>query len=302
MEELLSKKEYYSLKIEPTNDEYDDSDLFDDSLLLQSYQVFGKNFINPNTKNERLLAKWQTGSGKSLFALSVANEFIKYFKTFPVKDSPSIFIIGFSNALPRELLKFPELGIITHDEHIELMRLRRIALSGLPNDVRALKDFKNRIKHRIRNKEAGGYFVEYGYQQFVYRLFEFIDDVDIFRTQSKTINEADIDDLIKAGKLRINTTLLESMKNSLIICDEIHNTYNTEKKNNWGVALQYALDYHKNKGNRIFAIFMTATPINNSPSEIIDMLNLLLSPGKKLQKNQKLHKYAKIMACKIAEI
>lgn len=313
IDQLLNKKEYYSLKL-PASDVEDmrhsaDEHLFKGSMQLQSYQIFGKNFINPNTKNKRLLAKWQTGVGKSLFALAVANEFIKYYKlgdavtsSTSQHHSPSIFIIGFSRALPRELLKFPEFGIISEEELVEMERLRRLAVAGTPADIKNAKDFRNRIKKRIHIKEQGGYYKEYGYQQFVYRLFNITDDVDIFKNKASTIDEKSLDDLIASGKIQVNMELLESMKGSLIICDEIHNVYNTEKKNNWGIAIQYVLDYHEKAGNAIYAVFMSATPINNSPSEIIDMLNLLLPPQKKLRKTDFFKEGRQLIPGKLEEL
>ena len=81
----------------------------------------------------------------------------------------------------------------------------------------------------------------------------------------------EISSMIIDGKIVLNVQLLERFKNSLIICDEIHNTYNSLEKNNWGIAIQHILNYHQS----IRAVFLSATIINNYPSEIIDLLNLL---------------------------
>jgi hypothetical protein len=55
-----------------------------------------------------------------------------------------------------------------------------------------------------------------------------------------------LDDLIKEAIARdeiiINTQFLASLENSLIIGDEIHNTYNMVSKNNRGVAIQFVLE------------------------------------------------------------
>jgi hypothetical protein len=68
----------------------------------------------------------------------------------------------------------------------------------------------------------------------------------------------------------------------LLICDEIHYVYNTKEKNNWGVALQAILDHEPS----LRALFMTATPINNSASEVVDIANLLLPPKERLTKKE----------------
>ena len=85
-----------------------------------------------------------------------------------------------------------------------------------------------------------------------------------------------------SSDLQINKELLSKFRNSLIICDEIHNVYNSLDKNNWGVAIQYILD----NSPTTRAIFMSATPLNNSPTEIIDLLNLLLPKDNKLVKEE----------------
>jgi hypothetical protein len=81
---------------------------------------------------------------------------------------------------------------------------------------------------------------------------------------------------IKAGNIRINQTLLESMRDSLVIADEIHNLYNMQTENNYGIALQYILD---SLGTHApYTVLMSATPMTGSASEIVDLLNLLIEP------------------------
>ena len=97
----------------------------------------------------------------------------------------------------------------------------------------------------------------------------------IFEITDPNINISNLDEdgitkAIDNKKIILNIELLNEFKNSLIICDEIHNVYNSIDKNNWGVALQYILNYHPS----IRAVFMSATPINNNPSEVIELLNL----------------------------
>ncbi|NDH07502.1 hypothetical protein EBX93_16550, partial [bacterium] len=57
--------------------------------------------------------------------------------------------------------------------------------------------------------------------------------------------------------------------------------YNSIEKNNWGIAIQAVLD----KEPTCRAVFASATPINNSPTEIIDLLNLLLPAEQRVNKD-----------------
>ena len=86
------------------------------------------------------------------------------------------------------------------------------------------------------------------------------------------MRESDILKALNEKKIKFNIELLESFKNSLLICDEIHNVYNSLYKNNWGIAIQSVLDYTPS----LRAIFLSATPLNNNPTEIIDLMNLLV--------------------------
>ena len=59
-----------------------------------------------------------------------------------------------------------------------------------------------------------------------------------------------------------------------MICDEIHHAYNSIEKNNYGMAIRTVFNAVKT----VKAIFMSATPLNNSPTEYVDLQNFLLEP------------------------
>ena len=99
------------------------------------------------------------------------------------------------------------------------------------------------------------------------------------------LSEREIYSSLDNGDININQMILSQFKNSLIICDEIHNVYNSIQKNNWGVAIQVVLDYFSNK-HLLRVLFLSATPMTHSPSEITDLLNLLLPKNEKVTKKQ----------------
>lgn len=279
LNDVFRRKEYYQHKLTgyKTNDIVPrfmlDKMIRDENYLqFHSYQLFVSNYMNPNTPNSRLLMKWQTGSGKSIGALSIAMNFIKYYQMEELNGSEqigSVFIVGFtSHVFKKELLRFPEFGIITKEELAKLNKLKKIAYSGSKFDVENLRDFSAKIRKKFNNREGNGFFRFIGYKELVNKIFI----VDSNTTDLKSLDEDGIRKAIDDGRIKLNKALLEEFKNSLVICDEIHNVYNSADKNNWGIALQYVLDSHPS----IRAVFMSATPINNVPSEIIDLLNLLL--------------------------
>ena len=289
IEDIIRRKEFYQYELPqvPENDDiipkfYIDQMLNDNNYLqFHSYQLFVSNYINPNTPYSRLLMKWQTGTGKSIGALSIALNFIKYFQMETLQGSAnigSVFIMGFtSHVFRNELLRYPEFGIVTREDIIKMNNLKKLAYSGNRFDIERLQDFLMRIKKRFNSRENNGFFQFIGYKKLVNMIF-IINDPKINITN---LDEAEIAAAIDSGGIALNKKLMEEFKNSLIICDEIHNVYNSLDKNNWGVALQYILNFHPS----IRAVFMSATPINNSPTEIIDLLNLLLPVGhSKLEK------------------
>ena len=253
-------------------------------LQFHSYQLFVSNYINPNTPYSRLLMKWQTGTGKSIGALSIALNFINYFRmeaSQGIENIGSVFILGFTSHIFRnELLRFPEFGIVSREDIEKIALLKKLAYGGNKIDMEKLQEFLMKIKKKFNNRENNGFFQFIGYKKLVNLIFIINDS----KTNITNLDEEGINDAIKSGKISINKPLLEEFKNSLLICDEIHNVYNSLEKNNWGVALQYILNYHPS----IRAVFMSATPLNNNPTEVIDLLNLLLPKShypEKLNKN-----------------
>lgn len=245
-----------------------------DSLEFQSYQLFVKNYLNPNTEYSRLLIKWSTGLGKSVGALSIALNFIKYYQkqeeylTGDVSIG-SVFIIGFTQQIFRdELFKYPEFGFISREELSKLNNLKKQAYVGNIDSIEYLKKFLIMLKKRLHNRKGNGFFKFIGYKELTNHLF-ISKDKDI---NLHSLSDIEILEMIKANKIIINKDLLDGFANSLLICDEIHNVYNSNEKNNWGAALQTILNHHKS----CRAIFLSATPLNNSPTEVIDLLNLLL--------------------------
>lgn len=240
-------------------------------LELYSYQLFVKNFVSPNTSYSRLLLKWSTGLGKTSGALSVALNFIRFYqKDYELSEKiGSVYIIGFTqNIFKDELLKYPEFGFISRSELEKLNKLKKQSYIGNPVDIEKLKKFNIYLKKRLYNRKGNGFFKFIGYRELSNHLFIKKNENIIL----PSLSEEELKEHIKSGDIVLNEKLISEFNNSLIICDEIHNVYNTLEKNDWGVALQTILNYH----DSCRALFLSATPLNNSPTEIIDLLNLLL--------------------------
>lgn len=227
-----------------------------------------------NKKVFRILLKLGTGLGKTLVSLLVSKYYSSWYKVYyqEYKKEYKCFIIGFSKAVfKRELTKFPELGVITYQEQ-ELLKKLTVSIKNAREELKESlinkkKQIMIKIRKRITDSNSGGFYEFYGYKELANNLFidKIPDDIDSSEVYEK----------YKKGEIRVDEILLEKFRHSFIICDEIHMTYNSSESNNYGIALQFIIDYY---GKDISAIFLSATIINNNKRELIDNVNLIKDP------------------------
>lgn len=247
-----------------------------DKLTLSALQIFGPRYINPNNREvSRLLLKVGTGIGKTLTSLIIAKPFIQIFHNIFMKthESSYISIIGFAkHVFIRELRKYPELGIITYDELYKTKQYEQKILNstGLNQErfKAELSAFKTRINKRITSEVLGGMYKFYGYKQLFNELFD--------EELPKETTQDNIYELYQAGRIKVNDILLSKFKNGLLICDEIHVSYNSKEANNYGLALQLILDYYK---DNVTLISLSATILSNKAREFINVVNYHRNPN-----------------------
>ena len=240
-------------------------------LLLLNTQKFVSNFLNPNTPYKRLLLKWDVGLGKTLASIIIALNFIKKYKYFTNKENEigNVYVIGYSElTFKKELKKYPEFGFITKREKRLLEKYSKI-YNKTKKIYDEIKKINLKFKNRLESRENNGYFKFIGYMKLFNMLF--INKKKTNDLTKLTINE--IIEKINKNEIIINEEFLSKFKNSLLICDEIHNVYNQENINNWGITLNIILK----KMPSLRCIFLSATPLNHSPTEIIDLIKLLSS-------------------------
>lgn len=254
------------------------NDLQMPGLKLNGVQQFLRNFFNPNTPYTRILANWQTGIGKSIGAIASSLEFGKYIKQKSMieKKAKYVFVLSFvsTQTFQEDLITHHEFGFATESDVSQLHELRQSH-----NNSKNLVNLLATLRRRTSDKNRGGYFKFYGYGEFANKLFKLTkkgkdDNIEISAICVKGNTEDIIDGAIKKGQIELNMDLLEDLKESLMICDEIHNTYNMSQANDYGIAIQYVLDYLKDKAPRV--LLMTATPLTGSATEIVDLLNILV--------------------------
>lgn len=241
-------------------------------LRFKSYQLFTSNFMNPDTPYTRLVINHEMGAGKTASAIGIAMRFIEVYRILTAADTIQsekrcVYIIGFTRLqFERDLFRFTEFGFITRTEQEYLAKLKKYAQLGAENDVKAYKEFYIKLRRRLGNFKGNGYFKFIGYRELSNRVF-------MSNTETTHMSETELRAAIASGKIAIDMNYIAQFKDNLIICDEIHNVYNSLAKNNWGIAIQIILNEF---GPRIRALFLSGTMIKNSQTESIDIMNLAI--------------------------
>lgn len=219
-------------------------------LILRPYQVFVERFMNPNTPFDCIYLKWQTGVGKTATAINLALNFAGIFRQMEDlgQKAGTIYVLGFTSGLfKKELFKFPEFGFVSASEKEELKKLYDLAESGSEEGKFRYINLRREITKRFGNRKGLGFFDFYGYKTLASLVFPQLPN-----------QTPDVE-------------FLKKFENSVIICDEIHQVYNTEEINVWGKAILALIQKVQIKK----VVLLSATPMNNSPTEIVDLLNFL---------------------------
>lgn len=273
-DEYLSEKHFREIR---DNSYRDDTKWIPmDRLTLSSIQIFSGRFTDPRNlrRPSRFLIKVGTGIGKTVTSLYAALPYIRMFHSLYLKSRERryVFIIGFSKSVfIREFLKFPEFNIISYEElfQIQLFDHKIRNSSGFPRIRFEMerRAFITKIKRRISDEKSGGMIKFMGYKELANKLF--ISEIP------PEANQTNILQLYLDKKVKVNKLLLNQFTGSMIIGDEIHQIYNSSELNNYGLAIQLILDIQK---HNIFALWLSATIINNNRREIIDNANIIRDP------------------------
>ena len=297
VEDTLSRKEFRQFYNTQSEENYAINDSFIDEMLrkkghifLQSHQLFTRNYINPNTPYTRLLIKDVPGTGKTIGSLAIARTFINmYNKIYQsigfYKQTPYVYILGFSKRVfQNELISHPEFGLVSREE-IEVMKRHEINYATSTEAEKKQYDlYKNKIKRRLGKKSSGGYYKFIGYREFFNLVFR--------GNTANLTTEEEIIAAIREKKITVNFEIIKSFANCCLICDEIHNLYNSIRLNSYGIAIKLLLDMYDNtskwadiipdyeklreftKDKELRAILLSATVATNKVAENIDILNL----------------------------
>lgn len=274
MDDYLSEKQFREIQDKGNDDPKKLIPI--DKLTLSALQIFSGRYTDPGQRKiSRLMVKVGTGIGKSALSLHVAMPYIRMFHSFYAKagEKRHVFIIGFSRSVfIRELLKFPEFGIISYEElyHLKSYDHKIASSSGVNRDRfrQEKKSLVSKIKRRITTESLGGMFKFYGHKECANNLF--VSDIP------PEVNQSNLMEYYRDKKIKINEIFRDQFRGGLIIYDEAHQMYNSAEFNHYGLSAQFLNDYY---GNDVFSMYLSATMLNNKSREIIDNANLMRDPG-----------------------
>ncbi len=263
---IYEKREFYYNRI-PENrkmNNYEDikryrDDVCGGKLSLYRHQSLLSNFINPNTPYKGLLIFHGVGTGKTGTAISIAENFKDIVKKYNTK----IYIL-----VPGPLLKEN-----WKDEIIKFTGSNYI--NDLMNQLGYIDEIEESKAKRNALKDALQYYKIMTHRGFYKKVLgEKVKDIretDDKKNKYRITDDGDIERDISIDKI-------ENLDNSILIVDEVHNFTGNEH----GEALKKIIK--KSKNCRL--LLLSATPMKNLASDIIELINYLRPENDQLKKDK----------------
>jgi superfamily II DNA or RNA helicase len=264
---IFKKREFYYHKIEQRNKlesyeeikNYRDKNCTIDQIPKQQ-QIILPTFINPNTPYTGIIVMHGVGTGKTMAAIQIAEQFKEQVKKYNTKiyvlvpgpNTRENFRKELISSTGNTYLKTPEILEQMSKEDAE--HERRIAINHAMNYYKIMshKTFHKRVlgEKIVEKKVVGNKKIKVTYK----------------RKESGEYEREQVIDRIT------------NMNNSILIIDEAHNITGNE----YGEALNIII---KNSEN-LRIILLTATPMINHADEIIDLLNFIRPENDKIQRDK----------------
>ena len=278
---IAEKKEFHETQYDGTIDEDTDIETQADRLSkremeLSPHQTFVRNFLSFQTPYNSLLLYHGLGSGKTLTSIGVCEEMRKYMQQTGMKKR--ILIVASPNVQENfrtQLFDERKLvlvdGVWTYQGPIggrflretNPTQLRGLSREKVVSQVKALvnrayqfmgyESFANDIKH----KETGAREVAVAEEM---------------PTTTKKNKQRFTEGLVPLTD-RIRRHLDREYNGRLVVIDEIHNIRITDDNDNKKVAVYLMRLVESAKNMRL--LLLSATPLYNSPKEIVYLLNLM---------------------------
>ena len=264
---IFKKREFHYHKVfkRPILKTYDEINKYrndyckTDTKAPTEQQLIVPNFISPNTLYKGILLMHGVGTGKTMAAINIAEQFKEQLKKYNTriivlvsgpntkKNFEKELLISTNNTyLQQDLLKY-----MTNDE---IFKEKKKALYN------ALQYYKIMSYKSFHKKVLGEKIIEK----------KLIGESKLKSFYKKT-EEGEFERTIGIDKI-------SHLNNSIIIVDEAHNITDNE----YGQALKKVLSVSEN----VRIILMTATPMTNFADEIVDLLNFIKPTNDQIERNK----------------
>ena len=265
---IFKKREFYYYRVpqRATMDSYDDVKKYralnckKGEIEPREQQAIIPNYISPNTPYKGVILMHGVGSGKTMTAIRVAEQFKEQVKKYNTKIYVLVPGPNTRENFKKELLTTTGETYLKNKEALNQMTKNEIDREKKNAIYSALQYYKILSYKTFYKKVLGEKIVEK----------KIVGDSKIKSSYRKN-NEGDYEREIVVD--RIN-----NMNNAILIVDEAHNVSGNE----YGEALKKII---KNSEN-LRVILLTATPMINLADEIVDLLNFIRPLNDQIQRDK----------------
>lgn len=234
---------------------------------LLPYQRYLVNFMSPITPYRGVLIFHGVGSGKTSTAISIAESFRDQLRLNVNPAQRKVLVLALTNSIDGT---FRNTLYNSNLEDIEIANdMRPGALHTTSNTYYPETSSDKEMRRDIIKKRYESYYEILGPDAFAKRIN------NITRIVRENVSASQ-------SKAAIRKAVAREFSNRVIIVDEVHNIKDksTERSVTSGPKAYEALRDVLRWSENVRLILMSATPMFNDPSEIINILNLLIANDK----------------------
>ena len=269
LNKIYKKREFYYYKVQRREtfkeSDYDKIKKYREEMCKidekkpTEQQLIIPNFMSPNTLYRGILLMHGVGTGKTMTAIRIAEQFKEQIKKYNTK----IYVLVHGPNTKKNFEK--ELVNSTENTYLNKNLLKNMTREEIEKEKRsalynALQYYKIMSFKTFHKKVLGEKIIEK----------TIVGDTKIKGTYKKN-DEGEFERDIMVDRI-------VNLNNSIIIVDEAHNITNNER----GEALKIII---KNSEN-IRIVLMTATPMINNADEIVKLLNLIRPPDDQIERDK----------------
>lgn len=240
-------RDYQNTDVKDINFDKKFDDICNSDFELTNHQYFVKNYLSSNTPYNSLLLYHGLGTGKTCSAISICEEIRKIYKR--TAYNKRIMIIASPNVQNNFKTQLFDSSKLKKEN--DVWKLNNTCVGNIILDEIFPKQNNNLSKNIIINSVERFINKHYVFMGYI----EFANYINKLQDKKKSLHK--------------------EFNNRLLVIDEIHNMKTTCEKSNTLCAANLRLLVDNVKFMKL--VFLTATPMFNSYSEIFELLNLMRS-------------------------